>query len=121
MPYTQPGLHHVRKGDGRQELAVRLGAQADGLPAVDVESALADQPVIDDRVEEGVVVDVVDVPVDVVVVPAGGNLEQVRVITAHRALKTNAQPAARWLDSGTYAVVAQRLPRCAVHTSGRRN
>src|SRR3954452_22161311 len=121
MPYTQPGLHHVRKGDGRQELAVRLGAQADGLPAVDVESALADQPVVDDRVEEGVVVDVVDVPVDVVVMPAGRYLEQVRVITAHRARKTNGHRAATMARLPSNAVVAQRLPRvaqCRQHPEG---
>ena len=53
-------------------LKLRLGRDrlADDLAAMDVEPAFADQPGVDDRVEERVELDVVDVAVDVVVVPA---------------------------------------------------
>ena len=49
------------------------------VAAVDVEPALLDQVRVDHGVEERVVLDVVDVPVDVVVVPARRDREPVRV------------------------------------------
>src|SRR5688500_15327315 len=70
VPDAQAGLDLLRELDGGLERAVRLGAEPDHLPAMDVETALADEPRVDDGVEERVVLDVVDMPVDVVVLPA---------------------------------------------------
>ena len=70
----------------RLELAVRLDAQADHLAALDVEPALADQPGVDHGVEERVVLDVVDVAVDVVVLPARLDRQAVRVAATRAAL-----------------------------------
>jgi hypothetical protein len=52
------------------ERAVRLRAQADDRAVLRVQAALLDEPRVDDRVEPRQVLDVVDVPVDVDVLPA---------------------------------------------------
>jgi hypothetical protein len=76
----QPGPHEVGERHRRLERAVRLHAQPDHLAGVDVEPALGDQPAVDHGVEVRVVLDVVDVPVDVVVLPARRDVEDVRVV-----------------------------------------
>jgi hypothetical protein len=78
-------LQRVRERHGGLELAVRLRAHADHLAALDVEPALPDQPRVDRRVEVRVELDVVDVPVHVVVLPAGLERRAVRVALDHRA------------------------------------
>src|SRR3954452_13592389 len=80
VPDPQRRLHRLGEGERRVEGAVRLGAQADHRPAMDVESALLDQPRVDDGVEVRVVLDVVDVAVDVVVLPARRDRAAVRVV-----------------------------------------
>src|SRR3569623_2911453 len=59
-----------------------FGADADDLAAVDVEAAFADQKSIDDGIEVAVVLDVVDMTVDVIVLPARRDGLEVRVIAA---------------------------------------
>ena len=49
---------------------------------MDIETALADQVVVDHGVEIGVVDDVIDVPVMVIVQPAGRDLQKVEVVRA---------------------------------------
>src|SRR3954454_15430417 len=78
VPDAQRGLDRLGKRERRVEGAVRLGADADDRPAVDVEPALLDQPRVDHGVEERVVLDVVDVAVDVVVLPARRDRAAVR-------------------------------------------
>src|SRR3546814_18359113 len=75
---AQPRLDRFRKGEGRFELAGALGADADDLAVVDVEATLADEVVVDHRVEVRVVHDVVHMAVDVVVHPARRDGEEVR-------------------------------------------
>src|SRR4051812_19588866 len=70
VPDAQRRLDGLGERERRVERAVRLGADADDVPAVDVEAALLDEPRVDHGVEERVVLDVVDVAVDVVVLPA---------------------------------------------------
>jgi hypothetical protein len=77
---AQPDLDRLREREPRAVLAVRLDAEADHVAALDVQAALADQPGVDRRVEVRVVLDVVDVPVHVVVLPAGLYREPVRVV-----------------------------------------
>src|SRR5207248_2391822 len=76
--HAQPGGDGVGEGDGVLVRALRLDADADHGAAIDVEAALLDQVSIDDGVEIRVVHDVVDVAVDVVVVPARLDLQPVR-------------------------------------------
>jgi hypothetical protein len=78
-PDPQAGLDGLGKGERGVILAVRLRAQADDPAGVDVEAAGGDQVGVDDRVEVREVLDVVDVAVDVVVVPAGRDVEAVGV------------------------------------------
>src|SRR5690606_23759506 len=67
-------------------------AQADRRAAVDVEAADRDQVSVDHGVEVAVVLDVVDVAVDVVVLPAGGDGQEVAVAGA-RAHACSSAPA----------------------------
>ena len=76
----QARLDVVGEGEPRPIGAMGLGADADHVAAVDIEPALRDQPAVDHGVEEGVVLDVVDVAVDVVVVPARRDRQRVRVL-----------------------------------------
>src|SRR3546814_185813 len=79
FPYTTLfRSDRFRKGEGRFELAGALGADADDLAVVDVEATLADEVVVDHRVEVRVVHDVVHMAVDVVVHPARRDGEEVR-------------------------------------------
>src|SRR3546814_2252129 len=70
MGDAQAGVDSVGKGEGVNKLAMRFRAQSDQRASVNVESAVPDQIFIDHRVEVAVVLDVIDVPVDVVVLPA---------------------------------------------------
>jgi hypothetical protein len=49
---------------------------------MDVEPALADQVLVDDRIEVAVIDDVIDVAVDVVVHPAGRDGQKMREVGA---------------------------------------
>src|SRR5919199_719442 len=80
VPDAQGRVDRVRELERRVEGAVRLGAQADDRPAVDVEPTLLDQPRVDDGVEVRVVLDVVDVAVDVVVLPTRRDRAPVGVV-----------------------------------------
>src|SRR5437016_13362184 len=75
--HPQPGVEHVRECDRVLVGALRIDADTDHRASLDVEPALLDEEAVDDGVEVRVVDDVVDVPVDVVVVPARLDLEQV--------------------------------------------
>src|SRR3546814_3166608 len=66
MGDAQAGVDSVGKGEGVNKLATRFRAQSDQRASVNVESAVPDQIFIDHRVEVAVVLDVIDVPVDVV-------------------------------------------------------
>src|SRR5262249_25694084 len=76
--HPQAGVDRLRKRDLAQVAAAGLDADADHL-SVDVE-AVVDQPPVDHGVEVRVVDDVVDVAVDVVVVPAGLDRAEVREV-----------------------------------------
>ncbi len=89
----------LRESEPARVRAVRLGADPDHVAVVDVQAALGDQPAVDHRVEERVVLDVVDVPVDVVVGPPGLQGRQVRVAAAPPR------------GSGSCAVSRQASPR----------
>src|SRR5690606_9160165 len=80
--HPQTGIDAAGEGDLAQETAVRFGAQTDRRATVDVEPALGDQVRVDHRVEVAVVLDVVDVAVDVVVLPARGDGQEVAVVGA---------------------------------------
>src|SRR5690606_36936817 len=80
--HAQPGVDASGKGDRAQEAAVGFGAQPDGRAAVDVEPAFGDQVRVDHRVEVAVVLDIVDVAVDVVVLPSGGDGQEVAIVRA---------------------------------------
>src|SRR5690606_29288765 len=80
--HAQAGVDAAGEGDHAQEAAGRFGAQADRGAAVDVEPAFGDQVGVDHGVEVAVVLDVVDVAVDVVVLPAGGDGQEVAVVGA---------------------------------------
>ena len=68
---AQAGMNEVGKGQRSMEAAAGLDGHADDLAAPGIEPALAHQQMRDHRVEEAVVEHVVDVTVDVVVMPAG--------------------------------------------------
>src|SRR5215213_9511862 len=65
----EPGLHVAGESELPQELALRLGDQANRVELADVNAGRVDQEAVDRGVEERVVDDVVDVPVDVLVRP----------------------------------------------------
>src|SRR5690606_26316079 len=69
-----------RVGDGGEVVACRTDHEADHLTAVNVQTALLDQVDVHRAVEKAVVGDVVDVAVDVVVVPARGDRLEMSVI-----------------------------------------
>src|SRR5207248_10012212 len=71
------GEHEDRQHDRVLVGALRIDADGDHRDALDVEPSLLDEEQVDDGVEIRVVNDVVDVSVDVVVVPARLDLEQV--------------------------------------------
>src|SRR5947209_5043717 len=79
-PDPQVDVDRLRERDRRLVLAVRLGAHADHVSVGDVEAAFADEPFVDRGVEERVVLDVIDVAVDVVVLPTRLERERVRVV-----------------------------------------
>src|SRR3546814_8595751 len=80
MGGAQAGVDSVGKGEGVNKLAMRFRAQSDQRASVNVESAVPDQIFIDHRVEVAVVLDVIDVPVDVVVLPARTDAREMRVL-----------------------------------------
>ena len=61
---------------------MRLDDEADRLALLEVEHARAHQILVHDRVEVAVVDDVVHVTVDVVIRPARGDREEVRIVRA---------------------------------------
>src|SRR3546814_12042307 len=69
---------------------MRFRAQSDQRASVNVESAVPDQIFIDHRVEVAVVLDVIDVPVDVVVLPARTDAREMRVLCADTAMRRGA-------------------------------
>src|SRR6185369_15186999 len=126
-------LERVGEADRAQVGAARLDAQPDDGAVVDVEAALGDEPAVDDGVEVRVVDDVVDVAVEVVVHPAGGDGQAVRIVAlvmrrrarhhqylsasarsapasaspASRASAPNVRAASRW-RAGTVAASARK-------------
>jgi inner membrane transporter RhtA len=71
LRHFESGSHLVRKSDRIKEAATGFRADADRLPGMNVKATFADEPGVDHGVEEGVVLDIVDVPVDIVVLPSG--------------------------------------------------
>src|SRR5690606_12844772 len=80
--HAQAGGDAAGAGDHAREAAVRFGGEADRGAAVAVEPAFGDQVGVDHGVEVAVVLAVVDVAVDVVVLPAGGDGQEVAVVGA---------------------------------------
>src|SRR5258708_2405530 len=91
----EPGVDGFGKGQRPLEAAEALHAQADDRPVMDVEPAGPDQVLVDDGVEVGIVDDVVDVAVDVVVHPTRRNGEEMPVEGAARGSAHDAGAAAR--------------------------
>lgn len=84
---AQARVNGFRKGELAEKLAVRFGADADDATDMDIQATFENQISVDDRVEITVVLDVVDVAVDVVVLPARGQRKEMTVVVAlaHRA------------------------------------
>ena len=82
VPDAQPRVDGLRERDRAVEAAHRLAREADDLAAVRVEHPGVDEVAVDDGVEVRVVDDVVDVPVDVDVEPAGRDAPEVGVALA---------------------------------------
>src|SRR5205823_3480779 len=110
LAHAQPHVDPIREGDAALVLAMRLGAYADHLALVDVEAALVDQPCIDGGVEERVVLDVVDVPVHVVVLPAGLDRGAVRVFAGGRHEDAECSASQRSGESAKLPVMATTRP-----------
>ena len=82
MRDAQAGIDDLGEGQRRQIAALRFDAVADHAAVLDIESAGANQVLVDDGVEVAVVDDVIDVAVDVVVHPAGRDGKKMRVVGA---------------------------------------
>src|SRR5690606_24558274 len=82
LRYPHPHFNGIGEGDGREVVAA--GADHEGylLALVDIQPTLVDQPTVHRAVEEGVVGDVVDMAVDIVVMPAGADGVQIGVVGA---------------------------------------
>ena len=101
LGYAQEGINAAGEGERAEELAVRFGAKADRFAVMNVEPAFGDQHLVDNGVEVAVVVGVIDVAVDVVVLPARLKDRFVRVgglvgrrvlwLSAHGELKLPAE------------------------------
>src|SRR5581483_10228243 len=79
---AQPGIDGIGIGQRLVEAAHGFDGEADHRPFVNVEAAGTDQVLVDDGVEEGIVDDVVDVPIEVVVHPSRGDHVKMRVVAA---------------------------------------
>src|SRR5438128_5646030 len=82
LRHAQARLDPLGKDERPVEPAGRLHHQADHLARGELEQPPVDQPAVHQRVEVGVVGRVVDVPVDVVVRPARGDGQEMRVARA---------------------------------------
>src|SRR5690606_15616755 len=82
LRYPHPHFNGIGAGDGREVVAA--GADHEGylITLMGIQTALGNQIAVHRTVEVGVVGDVVDMPVDVVVMPAGGDGVQVGVVGA---------------------------------------
>src|SRR5207253_9606745 len=78
--HPEPGVQQVRERDRVLVGALRIDADGDHRAPLDVEPSLLDEEPVDDGVEIRVVDDVVDVSIDVIVVPARLDLEQMAEI-----------------------------------------
>src|SRR5439155_10170870 len=112
VPDAQGDVDRRRILERRVVDTARLDAQPDDRVAVDVEPALADQPGVHRCVEEHVVHDVVDVAVDIVVVPAGRVALDVRKARARqrRQLRERAHPDRLATDAMITTDVAHSSP-----------
>src|SRR5205823_14363855 len=88
---TQAGVDHVGERQRGEEVAPGRDHDADGAALRRVEQVALDEHPVHERVEVRVVGGVVDVTVDVVVRPAGDDLEEVREVAAR---------SPRFLDHG---------------------
>ena len=73
MGHAQAGLHFLRISQGGKVVALRLDHQTHEGARMNVEPALFDQKPVHGRVKPAVINHIVDMPVDVVVQPAGAD------------------------------------------------
>ncbi|MNG22045.1 hypothetical protein D3C84_1064870 [compost metagenome] len=78
------------KGDGGEVVAAGADHIGNNLALVDIQAASIDQVGVHRTVEKAVVDDVVDVAIEVVVVPAGGDRLEVAKVLAPGVLHQNA-------------------------------
>src|SRR5690554_6184175 len=84
LRYPHPHFNGIGEGDGREVVAAGADHERHLPTLMDIQTALGNQIAVHRTVEVGVVGDVVDMPVDVVVMPAGGDGVQVGVVGALR-------------------------------------
>ena len=80
MPDPKAAIDQIRVSDGAAEVAVAFDDDADFVSLVDIEPALFDEKVIHHRIEVGIIRDVVDVTIKVVIHPARLKAEKITVI-----------------------------------------
>src|SRR6185437_121918 len=76
LAHAQPGIDGFREGDRLEIATERLDHEADHRTLLDVEAALSDQVFVHYRVEIGVVDNVVEVAIDVIVHPTRWDREE---------------------------------------------
>ena len=76
---AKAGIDGLRIGDGLGEFAHGLDGDADDLAPMDVETAFVDEEAVHHGIEIGIVGDVIDVTIDVIVRPAGLEIQEMRI------------------------------------------
>ena len=80
--HTQSGNHFFRKGYRRKIAASSLNHQPDYLAPLYIEYAAIQQKLINRRIEKSIVLNVIDMPIHIIVMPSRSDEMQVQVVAA---------------------------------------